>query len=46
MSNIISAFQIAGLTYLIGILACVLVGFILYLLQKIISQKSDGEEQT
>ena len=46
MSNVISAFQMAGLAYLIGILACGLVGFILYFLRKIISQKSDGEEQT
>jgi len=46
MSDIISAFRIAGLTYLIGILACGFVGLILFLLRKIISQKSNGSEQT
>jgi len=46
MNDIISAFRIAGMTYLIGILACGLVGLILFLLRKVVSKKSNGSEQT
>jgi quinol-cytochrome oxidoreductase complex cytochrome b subunit len=45
MGDVIIAFRIAILTYILGILTCGLVGIIILIVRKITSNREEGVEQ-
>jgi len=46
MNDIIVASKIAILTYILGLFSCGLVGVIILMVRKIISNKEEGAEET